>query len=84
MTDRPTKDDNYNMRMADNKEAYRFCEKLIATIGDLTEALEWTKTNYNFTVMAFFKFMLLASKQCSTFFKFILFVSKQCNATILR
>ncbi len=66
MTDRPTKDDNYNMRMADNKEAYRFCEKLIATIGDLTEALEWTKTNYNFTVMAFFKFMLLASKQCST------------------
>jgi hypothetical protein len=54
--------------MADNKEAYRFCEKLIATIGDLTEALEWTKTNYNFTVMAFFKFMLLASKQCSTFF----------------
>ena len=37
-------------RLHDNSEAYRNCNKLIKTLREVREALEWTKTNYNFTV----------------------------------
>ena len=37
-------------RLSDNGEAYRNCNKLIKTLREVREAIEWTKVNHNFTV----------------------------------
>jgi hypothetical protein len=42
--------EEFMKNLHDNGEAYRTCNKLIKTLREVREALEWTKTNYNFTV----------------------------------